>query len=145
MIAADTIILMLLTAIVVVVGLILWRAAEAKTYDPDTVDHSAGYDPKHDHFGQDHAKKFRQIAKATPKAEVRAVAATAATQIAISAEEPWDAHLIRTEQPLVKQAEASVAKHEEEKERRRNADRRTQERRTTASRRSSLGRGFVNL
>lgn len=140
MIAADTVILMLLTAIVLVVGLILWRAAEAKTYDPDAVDHSASYDPKHDHFGPDHAKKFRQTARAAPKAAPHAVAATAATQAVTSSEEPWDAHLIRTEQLQLKQAEVSVEESAEERERRaesdrrNDTDRRAQERRTTARR-----------
>ena len=150
MIAADTVILMLLTAIVFVVGLILWRAAEAKTYDPDAVDHSVSYDPKHDHFGPDHAKKFQQTAKTTPKAASHAVphavphavAAKAATQAVTSSEEPWDAHLIRTEPVQLKQAELSVEESAEERERRAESDRRSdtdrraQERRTTVTRRA---------
>ncbi|NWF39132.1 hypothetical protein F3F96_08295 [Mariprofundus sp. NF] len=143
MIATDTVILILITAIVLVVGLILWRAAEAKTYDPNSVDHSAGYDPKHDHFGPDHAKKFQQMAKVKPKPVPRAMAATAAAQPVTSAEEPWDAHLIKPEQLEIKQAEESAEEKERraESDRRRSQDRRNNERRTIASRRAAQAEG----
>jgi len=51
----DTIILLLLFAIAAVVGIILWKGAVAKPYDPNAVDLSSDFDPKHDHFSADTA------------------------------------------------------------------------------------------
>jgi len=134
----DTIILILITAIVLVVGLILWRAAEPKTYDPNAVDHSANFDPKHDHFSKDHAKKFQQLAS-QPRKDLgaAAVASRSESESIQSAEPAWDEHLISPEVVSAKARESAEEKERRaESDRRKDQDRRNQDRRTLENRRT---------
>ncbi len=48
--------LAVLVLFVVVVSVVLWRAAKAKRYDPRVDDLSDDFDPQHDHFSPDHAR-----------------------------------------------------------------------------------------
>ncbi|OIO72293.1 MAG: hypothetical protein AUJ57_06075 [Zetaproteobacteria bacterium CG1_02_53_45] len=67
----DSIIFMLFVAIAAVVGIILWKGAEAKPYDPNAVDLSRDFDPKHDHFSEDHAMKLRRLANEDRESRAR--------------------------------------------------------------------------
>ena len=72
----DTVIIILLIAIALVAGVILWNAASAKTYDPNRVDLSGDFDPKHDHFSREHVEKLRQAEAEKRRPQARAASAT---------------------------------------------------------------------
>ncbi|PJA32855.1 MAG: hypothetical protein CO187_02890 [Zetaproteobacteria bacterium CG_4_9_14_3_um_filter_53_7] len=90
----DTIIFMLFVAIAAVVGIILWKGAEAKPYDPNAVDLSRDFDPKHDHFSEDHAKKLRRLAN-----EERSSRLAQTPGAETFTDSAWDSHLRPAEHP----------------------------------------------
>ena len=59
----DIIIGVILLSIAVLTMRIVWKAGEAKIYDPDKVDLSDNFDPQHDHFSKEHAQKVKMLAK----------------------------------------------------------------------------------
>lgn len=142
----DTLIILLLAVIAGVIGIMLWRAAEAKTYDPDKVDFSSNFDPQHDHFGKAHAEKVRQAARKKPPVRQRAVAARATAVETTSSDDSWDAHLIR---PVAEENSSDVIQSDgatppqttdEQQERRSDSDRRANNDRRSGERRANQDR-----
>ncbi len=115
----DTVILLLFVAIAAVVGIILWRGGVAKPYDPNAVDLSSDFDPKHDHFSVEHAKKLQQQLK-NEKAKSRGMLKPESVS---RNDLEWDTHLTPPEHSDDK-AERNETDRRDDLDRRANSDRR---------------------
>ncbi|GAV21348.1 hypothetical protein MMIC_P2332 [Mariprofundus micogutta] len=118
----DSVILLLLFAIAAVVGIILWNSGKAKTYDPNAVDLSKGYDPKHDHFSAAHAKKLQQLTQKEKTTRRRPVS-MAKPEPETTSNPEWSEHLVPPEQRDGKVVRSGVERRSET-DRRANSDRR---------------------
>ena len=132
----DTIIILLLIAIGIFGGIILWRAASAKAYDPNHVDLSSNFDPQHDHFSKQHAEKrlkaaARNKAPLNRKSTTRSAAAYDQTESLAHLIPPKESETV-IKQPVVETPAPSAAAVTERRseDRRSNRDRRSVDRRT---------------
>lgn len=131
----DTVIILLLTAIAVITGVILWRAASAKAYDPNHVDLSNGFDPKHDHFSKAHAQKVQQAEAQSRSRHPRAAAARTAEPEIHTASGSLS-HLRPPKEMAAEQEQEIDDDRREKDDRRLDADRRNAERRNRMQRRA---------
>ncbi|RLL53304.1 hypothetical protein D8Y20_05545 [Mariprofundus sp. EBB-1] len=78
----DVIIISVLIVIAVGSAWILLRSgAEKNIYDPNDVDLSTDYDPKHDHFSKEHLEKLKQQEKKKPGSTKRKITPPAAVAV----------------------------------------------------------------